>query len=55
MVERFYQEARAVNSIRHENIVDIYDFGRDRVARACRCRRATQAAHLLTDNDRERP
>jgi eukaryotic-like serine/threonine-protein kinase len=29
MVERFYQEARAVNSIRHENIVDIYDFGRD--------------------------
>ncbi|MEO7731079.1 MAG: serine/threonine-protein kinase, partial [Kofleriaceae bacterium] len=29
VVERFYQEARAVNSIRHENIVDIYDFGRD--------------------------
>jgi len=29
MAERFYQEARAVNSIRHENIVDVYDFGRD--------------------------
>jgi len=29
VVERFYQEARAVNSIQHENIVDIYDFGRD--------------------------
>nr|HEX4312576.1 HEAT repeat domain-containing protein [Kofleriaceae bacterium] len=29
VVERFYQEARAVNSIRHENIVDIFDFGRD--------------------------
>jgi serine/threonine protein kinase/HEAT repeat protein len=29
VVERFYQEARSVNSIRHENIVDIYDFGRD--------------------------
>jgi serine/threonine-protein kinase len=29
VTERFYQEARAVNSIRHENIVDIYDFGRD--------------------------
>jgi serine/threonine protein kinase/HEAT repeat protein len=29
MVERFYLEARAVNAIRHENIVDIYDFGRD--------------------------
>ncbi|HRC59266.1 MAG TPA: serine/threonine-protein kinase, partial [Kofleriaceae bacterium] len=29
VIERFYQEARAVNSIRHENIVDIYDFGRD--------------------------
>jgi serine/threonine-protein kinase len=26
---RFYQEARAVNEIRHENIVEIYDFGRD--------------------------
>jgi eukaryotic-like serine/threonine-protein kinase len=29
VVQRFYQEARAVNSIRHENIVDIFDFGRD--------------------------
>lgn len=29
VIERFHQEARAVNSIRHENIVDIYDFGRD--------------------------
>ena len=29
VVERFYQEARAVNEIHHENIVDIYDFGRE--------------------------
>jgi serine/threonine protein kinase/HEAT repeat protein len=29
VVERFHQEARAVNAIQHENIVNIYDFGRD--------------------------
>src|SRR3954463_8974100 len=29
VVDRSDQEARAFNSIRHENIVDIYDFGRD--------------------------
>ena len=29
VVQRFYQEARAVNEIRHENIVDVYDLGRD--------------------------
>src|SRR4029077_12421026 len=28
------QEARAVNAIKHENIVDIYDFGRDPSGRA---------------------
>src|SRR3954470_17585768 len=27
-VSRFFDEARAVNSIRHEGIVDIYDLGR---------------------------
>src|SRR4051812_21683503 len=27
MIERFEQEARAVNLIRHPNIVDIYEFG----------------------------
>ncbi|HEX3765812.1 MAG TPA: serine/threonine-protein kinase, partial [Kofleriaceae bacterium] len=35
VVERFHQEARAVNAIRHENIVDIYDFGRDAHGRVC--------------------
>jgi hypothetical protein len=34
VVERFLQEARSVNEIRHENIVDIYDFGRDSAGRA---------------------
>ena len=29
VVERFTQEARAVNAIRHENIIDVYDIGRD--------------------------
>ena len=29
VVERFTQEARAVNAIQHENIIDIYDIGRD--------------------------
>jgi len=33
VIERFRQEARAVNAIRHENIVDIYDFGVDRDGR----------------------
>ncbi|HWO26063.1 MAG TPA: HEAT repeat domain-containing protein [Kofleriaceae bacterium] len=33
-LERFCQEARAVNAIRHENIVDIYEFGRDPFGRA---------------------
>ncbi|HWO24483.1 MAG TPA: HEAT repeat domain-containing protein [Kofleriaceae bacterium] len=34
VIERFFQVARAVNSIRHENIVDVYDFGRDPYGRA---------------------
>ena len=28
IVQRFYQEARAVNMIGHENIIEIFDFGR---------------------------
>src|SRR6185295_7309405 len=29
MVERFRHEALAVSAIRHENIVEVFDFGRD--------------------------
>src|SRR6185295_14988177 len=28
VVQRFFAEARAVNTIQHDNIVDIFDFGR---------------------------
>src|SRR4051812_48844138 len=33
MVERFRHEALAVSAIRHENIVEVFDFGRDREGR----------------------
>ena len=34
VIQRFRQEAQAVNEIRHENIVDIYDWGEDAHGRA---------------------
>jgi serine/threonine protein kinase len=33
LIGRFHREARAVNAIEHENIVDIFDFGRDSAGR----------------------
>jgi serine/threonine protein kinase/HEAT repeat protein len=29
VVERFYQEGKAVGQLRHENIIDVYDFGKE--------------------------
>ncbi len=34
VIERFFQAARAVNSIRHENIVEVHDLDRDPYGRA---------------------
>jgi serine/threonine protein kinase len=32
VVERFYQEGKAVGQLHHENIIDVYDFGKGTAA-----------------------